>query len=293
MNLVPIDPKNEASVLTLLERAATWLAEAVHRGEPGEVAMVKAQLATAAEATKQLNLSKEIQLDAQEMVRRAEYALGKAIRRGQAEGVIATKSEMASYAGRVSAGRRLGQCQPLDRPTKPSDFATESELMGARGDGIYALADNADPEQFDAALDEARIEGNVSRANVVRKIKKQSGPITRDQRADLIEKLAAQGYSSRQMPIKVGVTEETIRQIARDYDIEIPADRAVSRARRHDSHRIATETVATLEGLAIGVGLINYSELDPREARQWADSLNDSLRVLNRFAKQIKETTHA
>jgi hypothetical protein len=42
----------------------------------------------------------------------------------------------------------------------------------------------------------------------------------------------------------------------------------------------------------MGIELINYDDLDPEEARQWADSLNHSLRALNRFHKQIKETTH-
>ncbi|MGA4670049.1 hypothetical protein ACPCG0_09675 [Propionibacteriaceae bacterium Y1923] len=45
-----------------------------------------------AEATKQLGLSKEIRDDATEMVRRAEYALGKAIRKGQAEGTVTSRA---------------------------------------------------------------------------------------------------------------------------------------------------------------------------------------------------------
>jgi len=40
-----------------------------------------------------LNLSKEIQLDALEMVRRAERGVGLAIRKGQAEGTVAAPGD--------------------------------------------------------------------------------------------------------------------------------------------------------------------------------------------------------
>lgn len=281
--LVAVDPKSEASILTLLERAATWLSEAVHRGEPGEVAMVKAQLATAAEATKQLNLSKEIQLDAQEMVRRAEYALGKAIRRGQAEGTIARRGDVGGDLNDPRSSRG-------DDLVKPGDLVPHTQ---ERHD-LYVMAD-AEPETFDAALTEAKDEGNPSRANVVRKVGRQAAavPTTRDQRAALIAQLAAQGYSSRQMPARVGVTEESVRQIARDYDIDIPADRVIARTRRINSNQIVENTATALEGLVMGgIDLIDYDAVDPAVASQWADSLSDSLKKLARFVKQIKETTH-
>lgn len=53
-------------------------------------------------------LAQEIQLDAREMVRRAEYALGKAIRQGQAEGLIETPQEAsrrATLTREVNQGR--------------------------------------------------------------------------------------------------------------------------------------------------------------------------------------------
>lgn len=290
MSLVPVDTSSALTVTDYLTCARDWLATAVEMTGPEQIAAAKAEIATAAEATKQFHLSKECQLDAEELVRRAEYALGKAIRKGQAEGAIATTAEMASFAGRVSAAQRLGLTKPLAEKPKPSDFASESELMGARRDGIYAISDGVEESVFDAALDQAKSEGNLSRANVVRKVK-QSGPTTRDDRADLIAELAAQGYSSRQMPAKVGVTEESVRDIARAYSIEIPGDKAVSRTRRIDSTQVAANTVTALEGLVMGVELIDYDAIDPAQASQWADSLSHSLRVLNRFHKQIKETT--
>ena len=54
-------------------------------------------------------------------------------------------------------------------------------------------------------------------------------------RADLIADLAAEGYTSRQMPEKVGVTEHTVRLIARQHGIKIPADKVMGRARSRPS----------------------------------------------------------
>ncbi len=292
-DLVPID-KTAASVVTVLENAKSWLATAVVMTGPEEIAAAKAHIRTAEIYARELHLSKDIQQDAQEMVRRAEYALGKAIRKGQEEGTIRTQGQRGPQS--PYSRERHGQIEHVQAESASSDNC----LPGVRdiapdfydnGSQIPAMVDGVSDEQFDAAISRAREEGNLSRANVVRKVRHQASPQTRDGRADLIEELARQGYSSRQMPSRVGVSEEAIRQIARDYGIEIPGDKAILRTRRIDSNRVAAQTVTALEGLVMGVELIDYAQIDPQGARQWAASLTDSLRVLNRFARQIKETT--
>lgn len=86
---------------------------------------------------------------------------------------------------------------------KPRDFADHSELY--QKSGILVMADNANDEQFEEALAEAKSEGNVSRANVVRKIRNKKdrpaeqepanpdGPLklTGQKRLDRIAELAA------------------------------------------------------------------------------------------------------
>lgn len=291
MTLVPVDPTSALAVSDYLDRARSWLATAVEMTGPAEIAAAKAEIATAAEATKQLGLSKEIQQDAQEMVRRAEYALGKAIRKGQDEGTIRKKYEKSVQYDRWTGEHRVTGSSTVS----PKDFASETELSGQNGgEGIYALADGVDPERFETAIEAAKAEGNLSRANLVRKVKGKADPstLTRQQRADIIEDLGAQGYSSRQMPTKVGVSEETVRQIARDFDIEIPADRTVGRTRRINSTQVVENTATALEGLVMGVELIDYEAVDPAAASQWVDSLSESMRALNRFVRLIKESTH-
>lgn len=88
-------------------------------------------------------------------VRRWERALGAATREGQAAGEVATQAD--GPRNRVTPSATL---------PKATDFATHQELYGRDGkSGIYALTDNATPEQFEDALTEARKDGNVSRAS--------------------------------------------------------------------------------------------------------------------------------
>lgn len=73
------------------------------------------------------------------MVRRAEYAMGKAIRAGQERGEIRTR---ADNGGNLSTWK---------------DHVTKYMAPGREHDDITALAD-ADESTFDAALTEARAE---------------------------------------------------------------------------------------------------------------------------------------
>lgn len=157
MTLVPIDATSELAVSDYLTKCRDWLATCVEMTGPEQIAAAKAEIATAAEATKQLGLSKEIQLDAQEMVRRAEYALGKAIRKGQSEGEVRRQGQRNSDGDKYR-----------DLPS-PTDFAPKKDL-DANGSGIYHLSDGVGPQTFDDAIERAKAEGNLSRANVARKI---------------------------------------------------------------------------------------------------------------------------
>lgn len=114
-----------------LDRARTALALALEASDVHMVAQIKSGTAVMEKLSKELRLSKECQLDAAEMVRRSEYALGKAIRQGQASGTIRTQGQ-----------RETKVCTAQTLPPKASEFATHAELYGNGlvGAGIYALA---------------------------------------------------------------------------------------------------------------------------------------------------------
>lgn len=271
--IADLAPADRAAMVThALVESKSWLAVATKGTDPTPIAQFKAWAATVAEMTRQKGLASEIQADALEMVRRAERGIGVAVRNGQEAGQLATPqtSRAISISGRE-----------IDR--------TASYFQGGQSQSdSYAMADVSD-EQFEEALTEAREESNLSRANVVRKIKAQESHRTRDQLAEEIESLAKAGHASAQIARKVSVGEEWVRRTARDYGIEIPADRVIGKARRIDSIRVARETVTTLDGIAATVDLVtDLSGLDPREAQQWTASLTESIRALSRLKKRIE-----
>lgn len=227
----------EVAVGQMLDQARAWLAHvrAAQDVHARDIADFRNFIATAAEAARRVKVSKECQLDAEEIVRRSERELGLAIREGQAAGEI----------------KRRGRHGVLDANSiSPGDLMRHADETVA----IYTVTDDVTDDRFEAALAEAKAEGNLSRANVVRKVKGEPAKPKGD-RHELLRK-----------------------------------------TRHIDPTRVARETVYALEGLATGVGLIAdlMDQIDREEAaaQEWAASLSDSLRALNRFSKQIKETTH-
>jgi hypothetical protein len=293
-----------AFIVRACEQATAHLRKALENGDIDQVAEIRSQAETVLRAcSPQERLGKDTRLAATEFLRRAERALGLAIRQGQAAGTIRGPHN----------GRELPK--PGTAPMRQvGEFATVHELTGGsrRDDsqvGIYDLVDGVRDEDFEAALKEARDEGNLFRSNVVRKARARGAatadpgddwiPGARDrygdaplQRRRLIRKWAAGGHSSSQMGALLGMGAEGVRRVARGAGIAIPADMAVAGSRHLDSARIVRETVHSLEGLVMGIELADAAGLDPAEAVEWAASLTSSIRVLSRFARKLKETAH-
>lgn len=119
-----------------------------------------------------------------EFCRRAERGLGVAIREGQANGTIETRSDVARRGtmvrernqGRISDDDLNHFMNEVDTKQKLADLVDTQELSN-NGCGIYQMTDNVTDEQFDQAIAEAKAEGNLSRANVARKCKAKSKPV--------------------------------------------------------------------------------------------------------------------
>lgn len=146
----------------MLDQSRQWLDRVLEATNPArEVSEFKAFAATVAEAAKQKKLSESIQLDAVEMVRRSERALGVAIRKGQ---------EAGDLQSRGSTAFRGNQHVPADRPQESFTSTDEFFSGGKERTDTYAMTDGVSDAQFEEALSEAKEEGNLSRANVVRKV---------------------------------------------------------------------------------------------------------------------------
>jgi hypothetical protein len=284
-------------IIQACQRARTWLREVLDHGDIDQIAELKSQAEAVRVYTIQKQLGKDAQLAAAEIVRRAERGIGLAIRKGQEEGSVI----------RHGGPRGSKHADSVFDPRPVTDFATHGELNGhGSTTGIYAMTDGIPDEDFENAVAEAKAEGNLSRANVVRKIRQQRAPASRDddepvpepgdrssaaaaRRAELIRRQAREGSTSRQIAGLLGIRDDMVRRIAREHQISIRADEAVGRTRRLDSNRIVRETANTLEGLAIGAGLVNPAELDKTQIPGWAGSITASLRALSRLARTLKE----
>lgn len=280
----------EATGVARLTRVISLLSEQVDSMPIEQAVSLKAEAATIQTATRELGMSKEAQELATEAVRRCEWAVARLIRKGQEEGVISTGQggDRANVLGTVAHA--------------PTDFASDVELYDRPSQGkagILSIADGAPTqEEFDAALAAAKEDGNLSRANLARKIKgevkpKPTATPTRADRAAHVRDLADRGYSSRQIAEEMGLHFDTIRSIVKDFDIDVPADAAIGRTRRLDHTQMVDSTVTDLmNSVEFIENHIDLNQVDFAEADEWVSSLTTSIRAINRFVKQIKEKTH-
>lgn len=190
--LRPLDGETQVrSVTVMLSHARTGLLTAIAAQDLPGIVEFKQKAHAITEISKQLRLGKELQLDAAEFLRRAERGLGVAIREGQANGTVETPEEARSRTGRNAVAAReikLGRSSTSeddDNKTRVTSLASTNELNGQyqegrRGGGIYDLTDNVTDEQFNESIDEAKSEGNLSRANVARKAKAKAKPVISD-----------------------------------------------------------------------------------------------------------------
>jgi hypothetical protein len=169
----PVDALERAAdpgafVVMALERGKTWLAEALAHGDLDALVNAKGYAATLRVAVMQKQLGKDAELSATELVRRAERCIGLGIRQGQADGAIRDRGDNETIYN-PSTGLRDRVVGTIPKAS-PTDFASHAELSNHAG-GIYALTDDVTDEQFEQAVEEAKIDENLSRANVVRKVK--------------------------------------------------------------------------------------------------------------------------
>lgn len=227
------------------------------------------------------------------VARRAEYVLGKALRKGQAEGTITAKG----YAGPLPSYVRNGRIVP----GHPRDSAVLKDAVSAKSlvhnrkelHHIYLFA-SLEPDQFNAALEEARTEGNLARINVARKVlqRRHHGLESRSKRAEIIEDLAATGYTTMQMVDTLGVSVETVRRIARDFGIEVPADLITGKRRRIDYTAAVESAVTELDNWSGSLSFIDFDQVDTTGADEWVASLTESAAALRKFTEKIRKASH-
>jgi hypothetical protein len=263
-------------IVQCCERGRDWLKAALERDDLEAVLECKAQAEAVRVYTVSRGYGEDAKVSAEEIIRRAERGLAQATRKGQERGEIRTRADGGWDA------------RNLDSPAANKKSPTGLVGCGQARSDAYAMADDLTDDEFEEVITEGRAERNMSRANLARKARDRRGREPGELAAG-IARLAARGLNSAQIAGELGVTEQYARRLARRHGIQIKADEVTGRARRLDSNRIVGETATALEGLAMGVTLIDLVDLDPAEIKGWAASLTESLRALNRLAKQMRE----
>ncbi len=256
-------------IILSCERAKEWLAAALANDDIEQIVELKSQAEAIRVYTMQKQLGKDAELSASEIVRRAERCIGLAIRKGQEAGRILKPGQHASNV-RAANISRIIEVTGTQRSTLSQ--------------GPYALSDSVSDEAFDAAIEEAKAEGNLSRANVVRKVRGVGKP---DRWKNLAE-LAAAGHSSSQIAEIVGVGREAVVIRARRMGVSIPADVVQGSSRRLNHNRVLTEFSGALEALAPSCELIDPAKVDPQVLAECVAVMEEALSAITAFAKRLK-----
>jgi hypothetical protein len=273
-----------AYVVAVLDRARTWLQQATTTDLP-EIIEARARAEAIRCYIAQKELGTDAQLAAAEIVRRAERRIGELVREGQERGEIRRRGDGGGDPRFVDPHRKQMRMSPTEFFASPQ-AAHET----------YAMTDGVTADEFEAVLDEAKAERNLTRANVVRKARQlktsRDGSAAVDTgsselTAEHVRRLVEEGRTSEQIGAVLGVGAEHVRRLAADAGIALRADEVIGRVRRIDSNRIVRETVDALDGLASVVELVERRELDPDAVDAWVASLRRSLRALHRFTKEL------
>lgn len=285
-----------AFVIASLERARSWLAQASTTDLP-DLVEAKARAEAIRCYVAQKELGKDTELAATEIVRRAERRIGQLIREGQVNGEIKTVGTTGPQPDYVRNGKLVSSSRgapPDANSTSPSAYFSSGSDTAA----TYAVTDGVSDEEFEDVIAEAKAEKNLSRANVVRKVKGKKDPtdalqrLNVEHRTEQIRELAPSGMTAVQIGVKIGLSPENVRRYAAAAAIQIPGDIATRKTKKLNHDRMMSETCHALEGAAMVAGMIDLARLDPTQIEGWVDSLSSSLSKLSTLKRDLaKEST--
>lgn len=268
-----------AFVELALTRAKEWLVEAIEQGDIGSIVELKSQAEAIRVYTTQKQLGKDAELNAAEIVRRAERGLGLAVRKGQEEGTIRTPADR-DHTWLNQHGR--GPFRDVGKTSPTEIFNNHAEVTDA-----YAMTDDVSDEQFEEALATARDEKNLARANVVRKVKGEAGT----DKIAVARQMASGGNSTRQIAQRLGYSADGMAAFLKRHEIDVPADQVIGRSFKINSLRIVEGAVGSVNGIGMLFDQIVYSDLPAENVQGWLAILNESIRSLTTLRNRLKETS--
>lgn len=271
------DGRRRTEVITAAcELAKRWLADLPQRLSAADLESI-AKVRVETEAIREFvdGPGRLAELICSELLRRCERALARGIRQGQEPGF----GQWIRGSGNVSAS-------PFTSPVDIAKVGEKSTLSA-----YYRLHDGVSDKAFEAAIAAAKLEFNLSRSNVIRKIK--GGALPSSQRRAAIAHMAASGYNVAQIAEALGgITTAGVRRIATKYNIALPAEEVISRSHATlDSDRILTRIAQNLEGVASSLSVLDTSQVSEKTIGACAPILIGSARTISRFARHISALT--
>lgn len=107
------------------------------------------------------------------------------------------------------------------------------------------------------------------------------------ERRRMLTEMAGQGYSSRQIAERLGITEQSTRAIARDIGVDITADRVSPKSVRLNTQRVLSELLLSVEGACVGIKFIEPSAIDASERDQATQRLTQVISELSALRRAL------
>lgn len=221
------------------------------------------------------------------------YALGKALEQLERPKALERHRNGSARGGRGEGG------DPSNTALKARDVVGPAVgLSGAQWSRLKHIMDRAQEGDEHAAELAAKVDAGEMAISTAYKAlratdaepepKPEPTKKPGNERSEQIATLARQGHRADQIADKLGISTSRVRHLARQYGITLPDD-AFAKSRKLDNERILDQTVQTLEGLALGLDLLDTQQTNPAQAQARATSLDRSLAPIKKLVRQLKE----
>ncbi len=261
----PLDGAAQAvRVTAMLAHSRAGLLAAIAAHDLPEIREFKQRASAIQEIAKQVRMGKEFQIDAAELVRRAERGLDTAIRDAQERGEVSRLGDFSvpkpDYIAvrngiEVSVRGAVPDANSTSKPSPSDFFKHNTEWNQAHAMG--AISDEA----FERVLEEARQEENLSRTNVARKAK-AAREAEKEQPANVLQDQMepAPAPASAPPPKKTARARKTVEQIS-----------------------------ITLSNYVLGLAEIDPGEVDRDELQKEINIIFESLGAIRKFMKEVNK----
>ena len=124
-----------------------------------------------------------------------------------------------------------------------------------------------------------------------RRISDQGVPPQKITAWGLLERLAAERFTSHQIAQRLGVARQTVMEQAKRRGVMFPADNAMRKSKQSvNSNRVLSDFASTLEALAPSCDLIQPEALNAAVLSESVKVMSDALKQINRLVRNLKKT---